>query len=86
MRLLTRKEFRHDQQSHRYSRDHDDSAIVDRATEAPSQGGSGGGNLQRDVGAADELDRVADPESTERVTKQRDIENNDAYRSQRPRG
>lgn len=67
------------------ARDHDDSAIIDRATGSPSQGGSSGGNLQRDVGAEDELDRVADPDSTERVTKERDIENNDAYRSQRPR-
>jgi len=67
------------------ARDHDDSALIDRATRAPSQAGSSGGNLQRDVATEDELDRVADPENSERVTKDRAIDNNDAYRSRRPR-
>lgn len=68
------------------ARDHDDSEMIDPAQKAPSQGGSSGGNLQRDVGTEDELDRSTDPDSTERVTKKRKIENDDAYRSQRPRG
>lgn len=68
------------------ARDHDDSEIIERASKSPSQGGSSGGNLQRDIGTEDELDRIADPESTERATKHREIENNDAYRSQRRRG
>jgi hypothetical protein len=68
------------------ARDHDDSAIIDRATEAPDTTGRAGGNLQRDVGTQSELDRVDDPDSRERVTKQDDIANGDAYPSDRARG
>lgn len=68
------------------ARDHDDSALIDRATGAPNQSGRAGGALQRDVATKAELDRVADPDGTERVTKQDDIDNNDAYPSNRPRG
>ncbi|MGN6374661.1 MAG: hypothetical protein ACTHMG_03800 [Sphingomonas sp.] len=68
------------------ARDHDDSAIIDGATEAPDKVGREGGNLQRDVGTQDELDRVSDPDNTERVTKSDDIANNDAYPSNRGRG
>jgi hypothetical protein len=67
------------------ARDHDDSDIIDRATDAPSGSGSAGGNLQRDVATQSELDRVRDPEGTERVTKEDDIANNDARPSQRTR-
>jgi len=68
------------------ARDHDDSAIIDAATDAPSGSGSAGGNLQRDVASQSELDHVRDPDGMERVTKQDDIANNDARPSQRPRG
>ena len=36
------------------ARAHDDSDIIDRMEDAPPFGGSGGGNLQRDIGARDE--------------------------------
>jgi len=68
------------------ARDHDDSRLIDGTTEAPNQGGRAGGTLQRDVATKAELDRVADPDGMERVTKQDDIDNNDAYPSSRPRG
>lgn len=68
------------------ARDHDDSGIIDRAEPAPNQGGRGGGNLQRDVGTQDAEHRVDDPENSERVTKQDDINNDAAYPSDRPRG
>ena len=65
------------------ARDHDDSALIDSATEAPKGAGRGGGNLQRDIGTQAELDRVRDPEATERATKEDDIANNDARPSDR---
>jgi hypothetical protein len=68
------------------ARAHDDKSIIDRASDAPDQGGSSGGNLQRDVATRREADRIDDPDGHERVTKQDDIDNNDAYRSTRPRG
>ena len=68
------------------AREHDDGDTIDRAEPAPGQGGREGGNLQRDVGTQDALARVDDPENTERVTKQDDIDNDAAYRSDRPRG
>lgn len=55
------------------AREHDDSEIIDRAGDAPSKVGRAGGNLQRDIGTEDALDRVDDPESTTRVTKADDI-------------
>jgi len=68
------------------ARDHDDSTIIDSATDAPDGAGRNGGNLQRDIGTQAELDRVRDPEATERVTKEDDIANNDVRPSDRPRG
>ena len=35
---------------------HDDSEIIDRAEDAPSQGGASGGNMARDVAARAELE------------------------------
>ncbi|MDT9598471.1 hypothetical protein [Sphingosinicella rhizophila] len=37
------------------ARDHDDSDIIDRMQEAPSQGGASGHNLNRDIGSRDEI-------------------------------
>jgi hypothetical protein len=68
------------------AREHDDSDIIDSAEPAPGQGGREGGNLQRDVGTQDAKHRVDDPENSERVTKQDDIDNDAAYPSDRPRG
>jgi hypothetical protein len=68
------------------ARDHDDSAMIDNVVKAPDGAGSSGGNLQRDVGTQGELHRVDDPDSHERATKQDDIDNNQAYPSDRARG
>jgi hypothetical protein len=35
----------------------DDSEIIDAMEDAPAFGGTSGGNLQREIGARDELDR-----------------------------
>lgn len=37
----------------------DDSEMIDEMEDGPAFGGSSGGNLQRDVGARDELDQEA---------------------------
>ena len=58
------------------ARDHDDSAIIDQASDAPDKVGRAGGGLARDVGTRDEIKRaVADPEASTRATKQDDIDN-----------
>jgi len=50
------------------ARVHDDSDIIDRIEDAPSFGGSRGGNLQRDIGARDEISEEAgDGEGVTRV-------------------
>jgi hypothetical protein len=47
---------------------HDDSEIIDTMTEGPGFGGSKGGNLQRDIGARDELkEEVGDGDGVTRV-------------------
>jgi hypothetical protein len=46
----------------------DDSDIIDRASDAPAFGGSHGGNLQRDIGARDEVNQeVGDGDGVTRV-------------------
>jgi hypothetical protein len=46
----------------------DDSDIIDEMEDAPAFGGSHGGNLQRDIGARDELaDQVGDGDGVTRV-------------------
>ena len=46
----------------------DDSEIIDAMEDGPAFGGSSGGNLQRDIGARDELDQeVGDGEGVTRV-------------------
>ncbi len=37
------------------ARDHDDSALIDAAEDAPSTVSASGGNLQRDIGSRDEV-------------------------------
>ena len=50
------------------ARQTDDSAIIDRREDAPSFGGSSGGNLQRDIGARDEIHQeVGDGDGVTRV-------------------
>lgn len=68
------------------ARSHDDSVIIKRgAPPTPDEGGREGGNLQRDIGSEAEQARVDDPERRTRATKQDDIDNDDAYPSNRPR-
>lgn len=50
------------------AREHDDSDIIDNAEPGPSFAGSSGGNMQRDVAAEAELERVRDPEAHEAST------------------
>lgn len=46
----------------------DDSELIDSMENAPAQGGSSGGNLQRDIGTRDEEDRtLGDAEGVTRV-------------------
>lgn len=49
------------------ARRHDDSAIIDAATDAPAEGSRAGGNLARDIGTQASLERVRDPEAMEGV-------------------
>ncbi|WP_315760184.1 hypothetical protein [Sphingomonas sp. Y38-1Y] len=56
------------------ARDHDDSAIIDAAEDAPGTVGRAGGNLARDVGTRDELANIGDPEGREGVEKRDSID------------
>ena len=50
------------------ARDTDDSALIDAMEDAPAFAGSSGGNLQRDIGARDELnEEVGDGDGVTRV-------------------
>ena len=50
------------------ARQTDDSEIIDRMEDAPAVGGSAGGNLQRDIGARDEIrEEVGEGEGVTRV-------------------
>ena len=51
------------------ARRHDDGDIIDRAERAPGQGGTSGGNLQRDVASRDELDQTTGDGGVTRVRK-----------------
>jgi hypothetical protein len=65
------------------ARDHDDSSIIDAATDGPSFAGESGGNLQRDVASQAELDAIGDPSNHKRLQKQDAIDNDSAERSRR---
>jgi hypothetical protein len=50
------------------ARRNDDGDIIDEAADAPAFGGSSGGNLQREIGARDEVgDQVGDGDGVTRV-------------------
>lgn len=51
------------------AREHDDSDIIDAAEPAPAQGGTEGGNLQKDIATQAEEERATDPDAHESVTK-----------------
>ena len=40
------------------ARDHDDSELLEHASDAPAQGNASGGRIARDVGSQDELKRA----------------------------
>ncbi len=54
------------------ARRNDDSDIIDAATDAPSEQGRSGGNLQTDVATQAALERVSDPDAMEGVTAEDD--------------
>jgi hypothetical protein len=66
------------------ARENDDSELIANAEPAPSQGGSAGGNLQKDVGTQATLERVRDPEALEGVDKQDDINHQQRYPARHP--
>ena len=66
------------------AREHDDSELIDQAEPAPSQSGSAGGNLQKDVATQAELERVRDPEAREGVDKQDDIDHAQRFENRHP--
>lgn len=69
------------------ARDHDDSAIIDAAVndaDPDAVASSAGGHLQTDIGAQADLTRaVFDPDAMTRPEKQDDINNDQAYDSDR---
>jgi hypothetical protein len=67
------------------ARDHDDSALIEDSSAAPAGAGTSGGNLARDVASHDELDSVAEPDSSTGVKKQDKIDEDTARRSNRQR-
>ena len=66
------------------ARDHDDKDVIEGmipAGEATAE--SAGGDLQRDIGSRADLGQVDDPAGSVRPTKQDDIDNGQAYDSDR---
>ena len=51
----------------------DDSALIDDAEPAMTEGGSSGGALATDVGSRSDAEEIEDPEGRARATKQDDI-------------
>lgn len=66
------------------ARDTDDSDIIDSIEPTPSQSGSSGGNLQRDVATDASLERVRDPEAREGVDKQDKIDHQQESYTDKP--
>ncbi|RDE06519.1 hypothetical protein [Sphingomonas aracearum] len=68
------------------ARDHDDKDVIEGmipgGDAVPS---SSGGRLQTDIGSQADLGQVDDPDGDVRPTKQDDINNDQARRTQRPR-
>lgn len=67
------------------ARDNDDSDLIDNMIpDKDAVPGSAGGNLQRDIGSeADLIRAVDDPDADVRPEKQDDIDNDQAYDSDR---
>jgi hypothetical protein len=42
---------------------HDDRDLIERAEDAPAEGGASGGRIAREVGSEDALKRAADPQA-----------------------
>ncbi|MFL6736418.1 MAG: hypothetical protein ACJ8F4_05100 [Sphingomonas sp.] len=66
------------------ARENDDSDIIENLDPTPSHGGSSGGNMQRDIGTEATLERIRDPEATEGVDKQNDIDHAQRYETNHP--
>ena len=65
------------------ARQTDDSEIIDKMEDAPAFGGSAGGNLQRDIGARDEMrGEVGDGDG---VTRVRDSDSDKPEQADLPR-
>ena len=67
------------------ARDHDDTDLIEgMMPDADAVALSSGGRLQTDVGSQNDLTRaIDDPDAMTRPEKQDDIDNNQAYRSDR---
>jgi len=58
------------------ARDHDDSELIEDAERTPTEGGSSGGDIARDVGARDEARSTAEDTGVTRVQKRDKIQPN----------
>jgi hypothetical protein len=66
------------------ARENDDSDIIDNVDPTPSQGGSSGGNMQRDIATEATLERIRDPEATKGVDKQDKIDHQQETETNHP--
>lgn len=67
------------------ARANDDSATIDGIEPGTGQQDRSGGNLARDVSTDAERNAIEEPANHERPTKQDDIDDDQACRTQRPR-
>lgn len=67
------------------ARDHDDSALIDNAEQAPTFAQSSGGAMARAIGAEDETAQIDDPEARTRVRKDDAIAHGEEQRPDRAR-
>ena len=69
------------------ARDHDDKDLIEGMIPGgEAQTGTSGGALARDLGSRADLKQVDDPDGSTPLTKQADIDANEAFRSSRPVG
>ena len=69
------------------ARDHDDKDVIEGMIPAgDAQAGTSGGALARDLGSRADLKQVDDPDGSTPLTKQADINADQAFRSPRPVG
>ncbi len=69
------------------ARDNDDKDLIEGMIPAgEAQTGTTGGALARDLGSRADLKQIDDPDGSTPLTKQADIDANQAFRSSRPVG